>query len=266
MRVCLLCVVLCGNLLAPAAFGAGKRRNAAAAKFKQGWRHFAGRLLFWSAERGLLRVKDHGERRPFAGPLSILPVELLIPKDLRRHSLETARDSWAIANKLRHVGDFGFDRKKVDAIGFAGLVHDIGKFVIPKGIVDKPGDLDPREWKVMKKHATVGPAIARALFGRRATAFAKTVIEALGSHHEREDGKGYPWGLKGKQIAAAGRVVHVADVRSALAEPRPYHEPLPGAEARQRIAQGEGTEFDPHVARALLEVLNERLARKLGAR
>ena len=129
-------------------------------------------------------------------------------------------------------------------------LHDIGKLVIPDAILLKPGKLTPEEWEVMKSHAYEGYGIARSIPTLTAGA-----IDVIRHHHERWDGTGYPDGLAGADIPLPARIFAVCDVYDALTSDRPYKKAWSVAEARTEIARQTGTQFDPLVVQAFLQLV-----------
>ncbi|QUH20128.1 HD domain-containing phosphohydrolase [Alkaliphilus sp. B6464] len=127
-------------------------------------------------------------------------------------------------------------------------LHDIGKIGIPDKILGKPARLTAEEWMVMKEHTNIGANILSNLrdslkiFRKE---FYQMAIDVTRYHHEKWDGKGYPYGLKGEEIPLAARIVAVADVFDALSSRRPYKEPIPFDSAVDIIKDGSGTHFDP---------------------
>ena len=99
-------------------------------------------------------------------------------------------------------------------------LHDIGKISIPDAILNKPGPLTPEEYTIIKTHPVTGAHIVEGLDSVR------NVLPLILSHHERLDGKGYPNGLRGKEIPFLVRILSVADVYDSLANDRPYRPPL----------------------------------------
>jgi putative two-component system response regulator len=155
----------------------------------------------------------------------------------------------------------------------AAPLHDLGKVGIPDAILLKPGRLTPQEFDIMKTHAAIGAdAISKAMQDALATADDNMAAQASGAfaflqvareialtHHEKWDGSGYPAGLTGDAIPAAGRLMALADVFDALTCKRIYKEPMPIDQATQIIAEGRGTHFDPDVVDAYL-ACRERFA------
>ena len=132
---------------------------------------------------------------------------------------------------------------------FAGiLLHDIGKIFIPKNILNKPGPLNDEEWKIIKKHPVEGFELLKNIKGMEISA------EIIRHHHERVDGKGYPDGLKGDQISIGAKIVCVVDSFEAMTADRPYRKAKPRKEAITQLVENSGTQFDPQVVKAFVEL------------
>lgn len=132
---------------------------------------------------------------------------------------------------------------------WAGLIHDVGKLKVPYEILSKPGALNDREWAIIKTHPTVGMQLAEPLAD-----FLGPWIHAIGDHHERFDGAGYPRGLRGEDISMGGRIVAVADAYDMMTAARSYQSPRSAKLAREELARCAGTQFDPLVVRAFLNI------------
>jgi putative two-component system response regulator len=144
-----------------------------------------------------------------------------------------------------------------DVIVKAMALHDVGKIGIPDKILLKPGRLDPGEFEIMKTHTTVGKNIVEEMMRAvkdEDSIYLKHCRDIAWCHHERFDGKGYPRGLKGTDIPLSARIASLADVFDALVCVRVYKDALPYDEAFKIIADGEGTQFDPVVAGAVLKL------------
>ena len=140
-------------------------------------------------------------------------------------------------------------------IEFGFLLHDVGKVAVPDSILWKPEPLTPEERTLMERHPLVGWEILREI---EFLGEAKLVVR---HHHERWDGGGYPDGLAGEVIPLSARVFAVADVLDALTTVRPYRAPSEMIVARDMIHDSSGTQFDPAVVDAFLEIPTERLER-----
>lgn len=127
-------------------------------------------------------------------------------------------------------------------------LHDIGKIGVPDRILLKNGALIDEEWGVMKKHPLIGYRLASRV------EFLKGAAKIILSHHERFDGKGYPYGLEGESIPLGARVFAVVDALDAITSDRPYRKAKPFPVAREEIAKHSSTQFDPRVIEAFMSV------------
>jgi HD-GYP domain-containing protein (c-di-GMP phosphodiesterase class II) len=132
----------------------------------------------------------------------------------------------------------------------AALLHDIGKLGVSNSILDKPGKLDPDEWAAMKMHAAHTETILS-----RIGAF-RELATIAGAHHERLDGKGYPRGLKGDEIALETRIITTADIFDALTAERPYRAAMSVDKAMATMAEMLDTAIDVDCFRALREAMS----------
>ncbi|WP_416305442.1 response regulator [Neptunicella sp. SCSIO 80796] len=146
---------------------------------------------------------------------------------------------------------YGFSEQRADNLFHAAPMHDIGKIGIPDNIMLKPDKLTDEEFAEMKKHPLIGAEIIGEC-DSELLALAKSV--AL-HHHEKWDGSGYPYGLKGEDIPVEGRIVALADVFDALTTKRPYKDAWPVDETMQYIKQQKGRHFEP----LLVDLLEQEL-------
>lgn len=130
----------------------------------------------------------------------------------------------------------------------AALLHDIGKVAISDAILLKPAKLDEREWVEMKTHPAIGEQIMRRV------SFLLPAATIVRQHHERYDGGGYPDGLAGEQIALGARIFAFADTLDAMTSDRSYRQAPGFAAAHREIERCAGSQFDPHIAGAFLDV------------
>jgi len=144
-----------------------------------------------------------------------------------------------IAVKIARAMDM--NRQDVLMVYWAGLVHDIGKILIPQAILNKPSKLTDIEYEEIKKHPEYG-----YIFLKKQGEL-KQIAEIVRYHHERFDGKGYPKGLKGEEIPLFSRIISVADAYDAIISLRPYRAPLSAEQAREEIFKNSGTQFDPKI-------------------
>ena len=139
-------------------------------------------------------------------------------------------------------------------------LHDIGKVKIPDHILNKPGKLTPEEFEIMKKHSEYGYEIILKTMGKGHTEelYLKTAANIARYHHERFDGKGYPSGLAGEEIPLEARIMALCDVYDALVSVRIYKPAFSIDYARNIIAEGRGTQFDPELTDLFLRALEKR--------
>jgi putative two-component system response regulator len=134
----------------------------------------------------------------------------------------------------------------VEMIIQSAQLHDVGKISIKEEILNKPGRLTPEEFEEIKKHTLIGGRIIEHIQERTSEqeflSFTKTMAI---SHHEKWDGTGYPYGLKGKDIPLEGRLMSIVDVYDALVSERPYKKAFSHEEAVKIITDGSGTQFEP---------------------
>jgi putative two-component system response regulator len=147
------------------------------------------------------------------------------------------------------------DAEFIRLIYLTSPLHDIGKVGIPDSVLLKPGRLSSEEFDVMKTHALLGARTLDAALQRHPSAkFLQIARDIASSHHERWDGSGYPFGLIGLQIPLCARIVSLADVYDALTNKRVYKEAYSHFDARSIIVEGKGSQFDPTIVDAFLQI------------
>jgi putative nucleotidyltransferase with HDIG domain len=159
------------------------------------------------------------------------------------HSRDVVQLSVAVADRL------GLAPRDRRAVELAALLHDVGKIRIPNEIINKPGPLTPDERAVIETHTIEGERLLAKVGG-----LLGEVGTIVRSCHERYDGNGYPDGLAENDIPAAARIVSCCDAFHAMTTDRPYRSALTLEEAIGELHRGSGTQFDPQVVAALLEV------------
>jgi putative nucleotidyltransferase with HDIG domain len=173
----------------------------------------------------------------------------------------TAGHSAAVAVYARDIASrVGLDEDEQQVAHLAGLLHDIGKVGLPTGLLEKPGLLTPAERLVMQQHSEIGERILRGVDDYSAVA---TIVR---HHHERLDGTGYPDRLMGSAIPLISRIICVADAYNAMTSGRPYRAALTTGEARSRLLQAAGSQFDPLVVAAFEALLSESSANYVEGR
>jgi putative two-component system response regulator len=183
---------------------------------------------------------------------------------------ETGRHVIRVGQISRLLGGaMGMDEAACELLGECAPLHDVGKIGIPDGVLLKPGKLTDEEWDIMRRHCVYGceilgpldskdeahricsdPFQVRELEGNEQLRLARVLALC---HHERWDGKGYPFGLSGEDIPLEARIVTVVDVYDALCSDRPYKKAFSPEEAAKLLREGAGTQFDPAVIEAFFQ-------------
>lgn len=145
----------------------------------------------------------------------------------------------------------------LESVRLSALLHDVGKIGIEDQILKKQSPLDEDEWKAMQKHPMLGFDIMNRVESL------KDVTAGMRYHHERWDGKGYPFGLKGEEIPLVARVIAVADTYDAMVSTRPYRKGMDPALAYDEIVRNRGTQFDPTIVDAFMQAFQRE---KMGQR
>ena len=176
------------------------------------------------------------------------------------HVLRVARLVGQIARKLMLSGKFPeVDEAFVEQVATASILHDVGKISTSDRILLKAGGLTHEERETIKKHTTGGANLLKqAMLTMGHSPYLDLGQKIALTHHEWFDGRGYPHGLSGNDIPLAGRICAVADVFDALTSRRPYKIPWETAKAVELIRNQSGTQFEPAVVNAFLEVVEER--------
>jgi putative nucleotidyltransferase with HDIG domain len=151
----------------------------------------------------------------------------------------------------------GRTSEELDILNFAGHLHDIGKIGIRDAILLKPGTYTEEERNIIKEHPIIGASIIGQL------GLLDSEKQIIKHHHERFDGKGYPDGLKNKEIPLLARILSVADVYDALASDRAYRKKMEENETLRIIKEGIGTQFDPDVVDTFLKLYNAGFIEKI---
>lgn len=161
------------------------------------------------------------------------------------HQVRVARLCTAIAEKL------GFDKKKINAINIAALIHDIGKIGVPASILSKPSRLSGIEFEMVKTHSEIGYNIIKEID------FGFPIAEIIYQHHERLNGSGYPRGLKGSDIMSEAKILAVADTVESMSTHRPYRPALGIDKALKELKEGRGVLYDIDVVDTCIGVFRE---------
>jgi HD domain len=195
------------------------------------------------------------------GPAALAEKVVTLAAALNTHDRRTrghSERSRAMAELI--AVEMGLSDAEVNEVRWGAFLHDIGKILVPASLLNKPGAPTASEWKTLRRHPADGGHLVEPLRG-----FLGSGVEGVSGHHENFDGSGYPQGLAGEDIALTARIVHVADSFEVMTAVRSYKRPMKATEARQELARHSGSQFDPTVVRALLNVSLGRLHWAVGA-
>ncbi len=219
--------------------------------------------MYHAKRTGRNRVCISGEEKAFA--LSMLEENIgehtpdtyvlqALTAVVNAHDGDTGAHSMRMVHMAKDTARaLGCSEDEVRLVRLAALLHDIGKVGVPNEILHKPGPLTEDEWSVMRRH----PKIGRQILGQAGGKF-ELLSHIVVAHHERWDGKGYPYGLSGDAIPMGARILAVADLFDAMTSDRPYRKAMPVAEARNELQLCSGNQYDPRVVTAFLHVLDRQ--------
>jgi len=198
------------------------------------------------ANRNLrMKTKDLEERQKslFVAMITSL-VSALEAKDeyTRAHSQRVTDHTLKIAERM------DLNERELKDLEMAAILHDVGKIAIPERILNKKSDLNDEEFARIKEHPVVGETILKPIMELN------QIARVVRHHHERYDGKGYPDGLRSKEIPLGARIMMVADTYDAITSERPYRKAEAHNYAVKEIVRCSGTQFDPDVVDHFIEV------------
>ena len=216
--------------------------DRAPSRFAVAWRSGSTRQL----DRYVHGLDSKNHREPVTTAVEILALVTALSSHDRRtrgHSERVRAYTDLIADELR------LPQADRDRLRWSALLHDVGKMIVHVDILNKTGTLTQAEWEIIRRHPQEGRRMIEPL------------IEWLGDwghaveqHHENFDGTGYPFGLSGDQISLGARIVSVADAFEVMTAARSYKSALSPAAARKELTRCAGTQFDPAIVRAFLDI------------
>lgn len=214
-----------------------------------------------TGDREAIRLRDElaGAQQRAIEELQLSRQETIegLAKAIDLHDSSTGEHVQRMASIAAFLGSrLGLDAERVQLLGAAAPMHDVGKIGTPAAILRKPGALTEAERRVMERHTVVGYEIFSPLESELSQMAATIAL----THHERYDGGGYPHGVVGEEIPLEGRIAAVADVFDALLSDRSYRPAMSVSEAVAIMKEGRGTHFDPQITDLLLDHLEEVLS------
>ena len=175
---------------------------------------------------------------------------LVLVAALETHDSITRGHSERVRAYAQMIGrELGLKKDDLDRLNWAALLHDVGKLEIPGEILTKKGRPTDEEWETIRSHPALGEVLTEPL-----REWLGEWSDAIGYHHERWDGGGYPRGVAGTEIPLAGRILAVADVFDVITSTRSYKQNSTAAAGRKEIARCAGTQFDPEIVRTFLAI------------
>jgi HD-GYP domain-containing protein (c-di-GMP phosphodiesterase class II) len=166
---------------------------------------------------------------------------------------QTAGHCERVASNAVCVGrELGLDNERLENLHWAGILHDLGKIATPTSILQKKGNLTPKEFAEIQKHPDVGADLLLQMTPRF-----HMIAVGVRAHHEKWDGTGYPNGLKGDGIPMFSRILSVVDVFEALTSDRPYRSALSPQEALAYLKENAGTHFDPDLITVFVKLYED---------
>lgn len=218
--------------------------------------HKADQALYYAKAQGKNNVQIYSEHNicldeiKFKQDLDTLEqqVKFFLSKDV--YTYRHSKRVFKYASEFSQMLDLTDHERQTLVLG--ALIHDIGKIEVPRDILNKEGKLERHEWEIVKKHVTWGKEIIAS------EKQFDDLIPLVELHHERYDGKGYPYGLKGEEIPKLARILCIIDSFDAMTTERPYQRTKTFEEAVSEIMRCAGTQFDPFYAKLFTKFIQEK--------
>ena len=212
-------------------------------------------FVFHHLTRTGVKAFERGEELTRRGEeLGALQVGVLstVLQTLSMRDAMTARHSAAVARYSREVASrLGCDEREQDLIHTAGLLHDIGKFILPDSVLFANRKLTDDEWELIKRHPEQGAKLVERIEGYG------PVAEIVLHHHERYEGGGYPGGIAGEAIPLGARIIAAADTYDVMTSRDSYRRPVSSEASLAELRRVAGTQLDPRVVDAFEEMILE---------
>lgn len=195
----------------------------------------------------LKRAEDNMYKRKLLVSPSVrnATIKAIVKTLYEKNSREEAHSLRVSELSARVAAAMGLPEIEVSKIRTTGLLHDIGKILVPDPVLEKDGPLNDAEWEEIRRHPETGFRILSS------SPEMSDLAEIILQHHERWDGSGYPKGAAGEAIRLPARIIAAADAFDAMTSERPYRPPMPIRDALAEIRRCAGSQFDPAVAEAM---------------
>ena len=182
----------------------------------------------------------------------------LLKSTLSKKTYETVEHAARMENSVIKFSRYlSLTKTKSTELRFLARLHDIGKIAIPDSILNKPTQLTKKEYEIIKTHSEIGYNIVKKI------PFLDNVAKGILHHHERWDGKGYPYGLTGDNIPFIARVITIVDSYDVMTHTRAYKTAMSSLEALQEIYDQAGQQFDPYLSKIFIKLItNENNIKK----
>ncbi|NLM10096.1 MAG: HD domain-containing protein [Clostridiaceae bacterium] len=154
---------------------------------------------------------------------------------------------------VRIAKEMGMNKEQIEELRIAGILHDVGKIGISDKILLKKGPLTKEEYEEIKKHPAISNKILHPI------GLSDRILKAIAFHHERFDGRGYPFGLSNESLGPEPQIIAVADAFDAMTSKRPYREPWSVAEAIRELEANKGSQFHPDIVDVMLKIQRNRV-------
>ena len=182
-------------------------------------------------------------------------LQIFLSKDV--YTYQHSKRVFTYATEMSECMNLNSEERRTLILG--ALIHDIGKLEIPRDIINKKGKLDAHEWKMMKKHVIYGKEIISSIKKY------DELLPLIELHHERYDGKGYPYGLRGANIPKLARILCIIDSFDAMTTERPYQKTKTFAEGIQELRACSGQQFDPNYVEPFIQMIEGNYRDKLAS-
>lgn len=220
----------------------------------------ADKALYYAKKQGKNNVHRHGSNDGMEHEIDLVQDVRDIEQQLnlfRYKDMDTFKHSKRVYKYALDISELlALDNAEKRRFVLGALIHDIGKLEIPWSILNKKDKLTAEEWETIKGHVTWGKkmVITNDRFA--------DLIPYIELHHERYDGKGYPYGLKGNEIPRLCRMLTVIDSFDAMTTERPYQETKNVEEAIRELRSCSGSQFDPELAELFIQYIEKRTAQQ----